>query len=580
MESASGSLSVGAAVFVFLAAAVLTVPVSLALLWLYRRAVRDAMRRPAGVPSPPAPPPPAVALVSPPAAPLVIETIEQRAPSVGPGLVESAGPALRPAQRGPWVTALVYGVAGIGHAAVTTFLYLVAAGMEFFPLRTLVVTWVLAWPVVLTLSLAAAGRRLVTAGIYFGGLLGLFALARGLGRADGTWRDAPLLWATLVGVPTVFLLAFLHRRLRAVGPLVLVFMVAGVGGAHLATSLVATDAGLRAAAQFAVAAEVDAAVVLLGLALAGFALFGVLGWLSLGWIGRRYASKRISDQSLAVDTIWLLFTLNASLNLVFEGSLWPVAALSSFVVYKALAGAGFALARRGATLAPARPNYRLLLLRVFSSPGRSERLMARAGARWRYAGSIQLIAGTDLATTTLEPHEFLDFVRGKLAGRFVQDRAGLERQLRELDLRPDADGRFRVNEFFCHDDTWRMTLSRLVAINDAVLMDLRGFTPANQGCIYELRELVSVVALGKIVLVVDGSTDIPFLRRVLDDAWAALPAASPNRRYATRLAVCHLTRDDDAAAGLVLGAVARAAAADAAAAAPLTSRADQAPAPT
>jgi len=48
--------------------------------------------------------------------------------------------------------------------------------------------------------------------------------------------------------------------------------------------------------------------------------------------------------------------------------------------------------------------------------------VARPGARWRHAGSIQLIAGVDLATANLEPHELLDYVRGALRTRLSSAR--------------------------------------------------------------------------------------------------------------------------------------------------------------
>jgi len=48
---------------------------------------------------------------------------------------------------------------------------------------------------------------------------------------------------------------------------------------------------------------------------------------------------------------------------------------------------------------------------------------------------------------------------------------GLESRLSETDVAPDLDGRFRVNDFFCYEDTWKSVLDRLVRDTDAVLMD-------------------------------------------------------------------------------------------------------------
>lgn len=59
-------------------------------------------------------------------------------------------------------------------------------------------------------------------------------------------------------------------------------------------------------------------------------------------------------------------------------------------------------------------------------------------------------------------------------------------------------------------------------------MDLRGFTPANRGCIVEIEQLIASVSLHRIVLLVDGSTDVPFLEQTLQGAWHAMPGDSPN----------------------------------------------------
>jgi hypothetical protein len=141
---------------------------------------------------------------------------------------------------------------------------------------------------------------------------------------------------------------------------------------------------------------------------------------------------------------------------------------------------------------------------------RSERLFDALAKHWRHVGSMRLIAGPDLATTTIEPHEFLDFLGGKLARRFIDGPDALNQRISEMDLKPDGDGRFRVCDFFCHEDTWQMTLTRLVADSDAVLMDLRGFSQENHGVVYEIEELISVVPLERVVFVIDQTTDEKF----------------------------------------------------------------------
>ena len=75
-------------------------------------------------------------------------------------------------------------------------------------------------------------------------------------------------------------------------------------------------------------------------------------------------------------------------------------------------------------------------------------------------------------------------------------------------------------------------LKRLARDSDAVLMDLRGFLPDNQGCVFEINELLNVVPLDRVVFVVDATTDLAFLRETFATGWAALAAESPNHNLA------------------------------------------------
>jgi len=140
-----------------------------------------------------------------------------------------------------------------------------------------------------------------------------------------------------------------------------------------------------------------------------------------------------------------------------------------------------------------------------------------------------MIAGPDLATSTVEPHEFLDFIAGHFQRRFISGPAALKQRLAETLPRCDPDGRYRSSSFFCYDDTWKMVLGRLAEHSDAVLMDLRGFTKEACGCIYEINELLDLVPLERIVFIIDRTTDEVGLAHVFSDGWARLGMASPNR---------------------------------------------------
>ena len=129
----------------------------------------------------------------------------------------------------------------------------------------------------------------------------------------------------------------------------------------------------------------------------------------------------------------------------------------------------------------------------------------------------------------MEPHEFLDFASGKLARRFIDGPQALAQRLSERDTRCDRDLRFRVNDYFCYDDTWKMVLDALVHMSDAVLMDLRGFSRQNAGCVFEIGELVRRTPLDRVVFIVDDRTDHQFLDDTLDGA-STLAGIAPGRR--------------------------------------------------
>jgi hypothetical protein len=145
--------------------------------------------------------------------------------------------------------------------------------------------------------------------------------------------------------------------------------------------------------------------------------------------------------------------------------------------------------------------------RVFRRDVEVEELFDRTIERWRASGSVVLIAGSDLVSRTMNPDDLFAFIEGTLANRFVRDNQTLQKQLAILDTQPDHDGRFRVNDFYCFDTTWQAVLVALVARADRVLMDLRGLTAQNRGCLFELETLAIAQHIKRIVLLCDDSTD-------------------------------------------------------------------------
>lgn len=522
MESQGISTTValtGMLPFVVLVASALSLPVCWLLLRLYRTAVLKGMDARAGAASPPAAHPQR----SPPTSPLRIAELEQNSNSGAQGL--------RQAARGPWTSAAVYACAGLAYAAVMTAGWLLATGDDALVWTKLTILfWTYFWPAVLAVLLVAAydrARRWQLLSVYFGLLAALMAAA--LARSpDLTLLQLPLLWVLMNGPESILLLTFLLRPIRAVGPLVLVFLLAVAIGSQTVVSVAAADESvLRAIAEVGFGLGLGGTQVFFGMILLGIALFAALGWPLLGWIGRRYEHKRFSDQSITIDSLFLLFGVVQSIGLAFEGPLWILTGPVAFAAFKAVALLGFR-ATRDAHRSPGT----LLLLRVFRLGKRSEQLFDKLRKHWQRVGSITMIAGPDLATTTVEPHEFLEFLSGRLGRQFVSAEADLERRVAAMDRAADPDGRYRINEFFCRTDTWQMTMQRLAAESDAVLMDLRSFSPSNQGCLFELGRLLDGVDLARVVFLVDETTDRAFLEATLQRLWSELSADSPNRHAA------------------------------------------------
>jgi len=426
---------------------------------------------------------------------------------------------------------IVYLAAGLAYAFVLSLPWMVRAGAGFPLTRLLWLVVCYAWPAAVTLLLVSTTtprQGIMVASVYFGLviLIGGIALARNAGLG---LNELLFFWLFANGPATVLLAAFMTRRIRAVGPLVLAFMVAGVTGALLTVTIAGSnDALLRFIVNAGGAFGLGATALFALLHLLGFALFGLFGWWLLGWLGRAYRAKRMSDQSLTVDALWLSFAVLQSITLAFEGWPWIFTGLVAFGVYKVITLPGFArITAHGRAESGAPPA--LLLLRVFALGSRSERLFDGLKKRWLRAGSIGMIAGPDLVTSTVEPHEFLDFVGGRLSRQFIESEADMRQRLDRRDLRPDPDGCYRVNEFFCRQDTWQMTMRRLAADSDVVLMDLRSFSPGNQGCLWELQQLLDGTPLEQVLFVVDATTDQAFLKDKLQSLWGRVSADSPNR---------------------------------------------------
>ena len=335
----------------------------------------------------------------------------------------------------------------------------------------------------------------------------------------------PLLFWSLAAPPLLIPALFFNRFVRGtVGPLFISLALMMVLSTFVIGDLMLqTSPGVWLASHIKNRFGDSTLAILLAVS---FTLSGVLACMGLLWVVRQYRRRHLNDQTFLFDSLWLSTSCWVCVYLMGDSQRFSyLLGLLPFGLYKLTVGYGLrGLANRATRL----PNVRLLFLRVFGSPSRSEKLFDLLAARWRYAGGIRLISATDVARGRFEPDEFLDFLSGRLARGYISSNADLERRLSVPDLGPDSDGRYRIDEFFCRADTWQSTVTRLMAQSDVVAMDLRGFSSAKQGCIFELGVLLETVPLPRVALLIDRTTDEPLLRQTLADLWTKITTRSPN----------------------------------------------------
>lgn len=517
---------------IIMAAPLLTLLLCVVLLWMYRRIVTQAM-----------------------AATGSYDGATEEGVSAGPPCVstlkllhqsveESGNELYLRAIRAPWRDAKLYAVAVLAAAllfsAAAQRVYPYGLGLPGF----FVGVWIYVWPLVLSLPLIVPDSMRLRVGsivVYVTGysLLGLWAstianvpgvhfgeviLAR---RSSVTPFSMIMIWLSVNAGPTILILLCFNRWVRAVAPLVLSLVTIVVTGAWFGLMMFSSPVGADVFKRLDLLLNTHAVWFVLLIFILFVVCLGVIGWVLARWIARAYRQRRLSDRSLILDALWLVFACTFSMWLVVGGLAWIAMVPVAFIVYKLVLAVGARI--RGH---PSNASRGLTFLRVFSLRRRSEALIDAVAKYWRHVGSVQMITGPDVAGSTVQPHQFLDFLSGKISGHFVGDRASLARNLAERDFDPDPDGRFRVNSLFCHADSWQAALPQLVQEGDTVLMDLRSFSTSNAGCIHELLFLAAHVPFHRCLFVVDDTTDESFLNQTLRETSAQLPQNSPNYGHA------------------------------------------------
>lgn len=434
-----------------------------------------------------------------------------------------------------------YIAGGILYSLVVSGAWLISSqNLNFSTFSLFFITYL--WPLVITFHLINP----LNAKKYFWSYIILFA-ALALYAANRSpevkFAQLILLWLINNGILTIIVFSLFNRKIRAIGPLVFAFMSIVIIGAYaIIDVIVRSEILLFITSFFGSALGLGAGMMIIIFIMFGILIFSPVGKRVLRWIGQKYKMKKFSSQSLNLNSMWIIFAVFHSFNLIFFEDF-------KFILTPIIA---FGFFRLGIWIVkitgknPDRNNLRnrtLLLLRVFSLGRRSEQLYDSITTYWLRQGGICMISGPDLATSTIEPHEFYDYIGGNLSRYFINSEEELNQKISDIDYKPDPDGNYRVNDFFCKTDSWFITMQKLAQICDKIIMDLRSFSENNKGCIDELKHLLKSIPINQVVLITDGTTNISFLNSSVKKIFKDAPDSSPNKtKTKDDLIIYNLTR--------------------------------------
>jgi hypothetical protein len=159
---------------------------------------------------------------------------------------------------------------------------------------------------------------------------------------------------------------------------------------------------------------------------------------------------------------------------------------------------------------------RLLLLRVFGRPNEREDLLDDLNDTWRRIGAVDLLAASDVASRTLESRMLEAFLLRRSDDQFLRTEKDVDDRVRKRRFEIEGDARYPVDPFFCHESKqnvvgevpiWWHAVTRLAETADVVvMMDLRGFSTTNAGCVRELTYLLQH-PLQRVVFITDSRSD-------------------------------------------------------------------------
>ncbi|MCW5515272.1 hypothetical protein [Muriicola sp. Z0-33] len=311
-----------------------------------------------------------------------------------------------------------------------------------------------------------------------------------------------------------------------------------------------------------------------------------LVWVVMRYIGFRHQFKAYQEGIFGlISPLWkfvfavfqsrwyMLLAAVVLLNSFVNGAFATIAGLTSeglTMLFPVLLHIVIILRVRGR--AKKRPNLKLLILRVFLINKTSMFTFSRLARFWKHFGAYFTVADPSfykvywkrrfnhvfpvfivllfLVYTQIEnsmsdsgsgspfgPFLFLLFIGAlifivisvkRLKSNFVSDKVALEKELNKLEMQPvKLDNTFKEKPMSCYDNTWKLTVERLVVTANVVLMDLRGFSEKNKGCEYEVNLLLNTVRLDNILFL--GYPDaISLIKDVINKKFSTLDKDSPN----------------------------------------------------
>ncbi|MCB1954615.1 MAG: hypothetical protein KDG55_03015 [Rhodocyclaceae bacterium] len=439
------------------------------------------------------------------------------------------------------LTAVLVGVSALVALTQTAIALPLFYDVAITPLRLLVVAVAHGWPAVFAVALVwrwSAWRLLAM-------LLGYLVLAVILTALASTEAQSVLGLVGWIGglavVPALVLFALVASpRVRAASPYLFPLLMLLVGSSVLGLDLVA------ALLEGQPGPWLMDTVAALG-AIPTLVLFVLAPWALAAWpalalgrgLARAYRGHAFSDLLYLFGAWWLIVLLQFALT--------GLASVGPAALLVLLAWLWIPVGVRLMRPAPAAAVPTLLVLRVFQRDREVGALFDAVVHRWRASGETVLIAGTDLLSETMDVDDMFAFLAGRLHERFIAGAGDVPRALAGFDTRPDADGRYRINECHCTDHSWQAALRALVARSDAVLMDLRGFRAANRGCVFELETLAVAAGHLGVVVLYDHQTERAVAERATDGAprgrFRWIDATGFDRRLAGRIlqAICEAT---------------------------------------